>query len=56
MTKDEKKEVLRFTVEKVAEEFRNSRNRSNNTADAIEMSKYGESIKQMDFACDTILQ
>ena len=46
MTKDEKKEVLRFTVEKVAGRIPViAGTGSNNTADAIEMSKYAESIK-----------
>lgn len=46
MTKDEKKEILRFTVEKVAGRIPViAGTGSNNTADAIEMSKYAESIK-----------
>jgi 4-hydroxy-tetrahydrodipicolinate synthase len=46
MTKDEKKEVLRFTVEKTAGRIPIiAGTGSNNTADAIEMSKFAESIK-----------
>ncbi|NLZ47847.1 MAG: 4-hydroxy-tetrahydrodipicolinate synthase [Clostridiales bacterium] len=46
MSKDEKKEVLRFAVEKAAGKIPIiAGTGSNNTADAIEMSKFAESIK-----------
>lgn len=46
MSKDEKKEVLRFAVEKAAGKIPIiAGTGSNNTVDAIEMSKFAESIK-----------